>query len=464
MDFFHWNIEGWFTSEQFELYSEVVKKIKTDSHIVEIGAWKGRSTTALAVLIKNSGKNIKFDVIDTFKGSSEHQNLPCIVNDTLYQEYLNNIEPVKNIVNTIVGDSSHVASFYKDESLDFVFIDGDHSFDGVTKDILAWLPKIKPGGTIAGDDFGEAFPEVMQAVSQNIEDLKVCNTVWVYNKPESNREVKVLGDKYYRPNYNFQQSVQKAYIITLDVKDDNIINQTKRCIESCKAVGMDYEIFEGFDGTDNVQIKTPEHLKSKDYISWVKVTDTGLTVREIGCALSHIALWAHCITIDEPIVILEHDACMLKKYTHIPSINTVDYLGNHAIASELVEVASLDSISDVPNYLKEKNFHTTKDNLPMLSATNDNYFYLMGAHAYARDPFVARKLLSKVIINGLCNPNDTMISARDFSICCSGLYAMQGPEAAKVSSIMPAIHEKSDFIDKKFRQRKETFIIPSFTQ
>lgn len=56
-----------------------------------------------------------------------------------------------------------------DESLDFVYIDGDHSFYEVTHDIDKWLPKIRSGGIISGDDYfkhkGNARIHVYQAVN-----------------------------------------------------------------------------------------------------------------------------------------------------------------------------------------------------------------------------------------------------------------------------------------------------------
>ena len=46
-------------------------------------------------------------------------------------------------------------------SLDFVYIDGDHTYAGVKADILAWRPKLKPGAVIGGDDFD--LPDVIRA-------------------------------------------------------------------------------------------------------------------------------------------------------------------------------------------------------------------------------------------------------------------------------------------------------------
>ena len=54
----------------------------------------------------------------------------------------------------IMADSVEAASQIKDKSLDFVFIDGDHSYEGVRRDIRAWMPKVKPGGWLMGHDYG----------------------------------------------------------------------------------------------------------------------------------------------------------------------------------------------------------------------------------------------------------------------------------------------------------------------
>lgn len=42
----------------------------------------------------------------------------------------------------------------KDESLDFCYIDALHDFDSVIQDIIAWVPKVRMGGVVAGHDFG----------------------------------------------------------------------------------------------------------------------------------------------------------------------------------------------------------------------------------------------------------------------------------------------------------------------
>jgi len=41
-----------------------------------------------------------------------------------------------------------------DESLDFVYIDGNHTFDFITQDLQFWFPKIRKGGILSGHDYG----------------------------------------------------------------------------------------------------------------------------------------------------------------------------------------------------------------------------------------------------------------------------------------------------------------------
>lgn len=53
----------------------------------------------------------------------------------------------------IKGFSVDVARSLPDASVDFVYIDGHHSFQAATNDIAEWLPKIRTGGIISGHDY-----------------------------------------------------------------------------------------------------------------------------------------------------------------------------------------------------------------------------------------------------------------------------------------------------------------------
>jgi hypothetical protein len=141
MEHFYQNIgEDWFSYPQ--LYKRIVDNSQDGSHVVEVGSWKGRSAAFMSVEIINSNKKIKFDCVDTWKGSIEHETYDVITEEKLYDVFLSNIEPVKHIINPIRMTSIEASKLYKDNSLDFVFIDASHEYEDVKADILSWLPKI----------------------------------------------------------------------------------------------------------------------------------------------------------------------------------------------------------------------------------------------------------------------------------------------------------------------------------
>lgn len=74
-------------------------------------------------------------------------------------------------------------------ALDFCYIDGDHGYTAVTNDIAATWPKIKPGGLLGGHDFFDAFPELIEAVTEftvlNNLQLNVWTPDWWVIKPNT---------------------------------------------------------------------------------------------------------------------------------------------------------------------------------------------------------------------------------------------------------------------------------------
>jgi len=180
MEHFYKNIQGWFTFPQ--LYSQIANHYPDGSHLVEIGVWKGKSAAYMAVELNNLGKNnTKFDCIDTWLGSEEHidENSttfePNLIKDKdwLYKHFIENVEPVKNIINPIRKSSLEAVKLYENESLDFIFIDAAHDYYNVLEDIKAWYPKVKSyTGVISGHDYSWG-PEVKRAVHDFFDPLNL---------------------------------------------------------------------------------------------------------------------------------------------------------------------------------------------------------------------------------------------------------------------------------------------------
>jgi hypothetical protein len=170
MKHFYENIPGWFDfSAVYKRAVFMAPNLPNQSHFIEIGSFLGRSCAYMAVEILNSGKAIKFDVVDRFV--AEEPLVANLENKKLHQsfkdDFLRNIEPVIEHVNVLEMLSTEAAQMYRDESLDFVFIDANHNYDFVRADISAWLPKLRKDGIIAGHDYNSSiWPDVTKAVHE----------------------------------------------------------------------------------------------------------------------------------------------------------------------------------------------------------------------------------------------------------------------------------------------------------
>ena len=102
MEHFYKDIYGFSGVDLFALYKKMVDRFDSGSHFVEVGAFLGRSAIFMAVEIINSGKNIKFDCVDHWEGSEEHNDNDEVNLETLYEDFLENIKPVEGIINLIV--------------------------------------------------------------------------------------------------------------------------------------------------------------------------------------------------------------------------------------------------------------------------------------------------------------------------------------------------------------------------
>ena len=183
MDHFYDKIEGWFSEDDKRSYDRAVYKYNSGDIFVEVGSFKGRSSVAMAVNIINSEKDIKFYCVDTWLGSIEHQYGQGsadkdVIDNNLKNIFDKNIEPVKNTIVPIQKSSVIAANDFEDGSLSFVFIDASHDYNDVKKDLEAWYPKLKKGGTLAGHDW--AWPDVSRAVLEFADNkrLHAQNNIW----------------------------------------------------------------------------------------------------------------------------------------------------------------------------------------------------------------------------------------------------------------------------------------------
>jgi len=177
------------------LYADMVNKFDSGSVFVEIGAYLGKSTCFLAEKIIASGKDIELNVIDNWIGHPLDVNLAKEIDrfGDIFIIFNDNMKKagVFDRLNIIRGDSADSADLFKDNSIDFVFIDAAHDYESVKRDVNAWLPKVKTTGVLAGHDYVKVGRPTTSKVRVVVDEMfgskiKVVENIWVHYK---NKEI-----------------------------------------------------------------------------------------------------------------------------------------------------------------------------------------------------------------------------------------------------------------------------------
>ena len=224
--------------------------------------------------------------------------------------------------------------------------------------------------------------------------------------------------------YNhFNMEVEGTYIISIQ---GNEVSQklTHQCYESCQKIGQpNVNIFPAFDATDSpvkIQdhdlgkpigelgtIKVPKFLQGQAFINFLRLRRSDLLMTQIACFLSHYSLWCMCLDKDKPIVILEHDAIMVKPYLRHSYLNNIVYLGG----CEQV-AGTLHATDTIPPHASD---HKGLDR------------FICRAHAYAIDPPMAKNLVAYSIHHGIITTADAIMRCDMFGIVQDGVYAYDNP-------------------------------------
>tara|TARA_X000000368_G_scaffold21682_1_gene16863 strand:- start:1007 stop:1735 length:729 start_codon:yes stop_codon:yes gene_type:complete len=224
--------------------------------------------------------------------------------------------------------------------------------------------------------------------------------------------------------YNqLEMSVEGTYIISIE--GNKVSEQlTQQCLASCEKVGQpNVNVFPAFDATGSkvkVQnhdlgkpigelgtIKVPEFLEGQAFLNFLRLKRCDLLMTQIACFLSHYSLWCMCLDKDRPIVILEHDAVMVKPFLRHNYLNNIVYLGG----SEQI-AGSLRSKDTIP---------------PHASDEQGLDRFICRAHAYSIDPIMAKNLVSYAINHGIITTADAMMRYDMFGIVQNGVYAYDNP-------------------------------------
>ena len=159
----------------------LASKMPPNGLAVEIGSFKGKSTSFLASGMTSGGK---LACIDSWGNDA----MPYDPKESSFQDFQTNTRAYRNAIECHQGISADISISWK-RPIDLLFIDGDHSYGGCSSDIKSWVHFVRKGGWIAFHDSGESG--VSKALSEHLPN-------WVVRYPtyaDSIFAFKKLGDR-----------------------------------------------------------------------------------------------------------------------------------------------------------------------------------------------------------------------------------------------------------------------------
>lgn len=117
-----------------------------------VGAEVGVERGLYSEVLCKANPTLKLFAIDAWTAYGEYRDHVTQEKlDSIYDEAKKRLQPYH--CRLVKGFSTNVVRDFSDNSLDFVYIDGNHEFKHVVEDIAVWSKKVRPGGIVAGHDY-----------------------------------------------------------------------------------------------------------------------------------------------------------------------------------------------------------------------------------------------------------------------------------------------------------------------
>lgn len=180
-----------------DVYDQFIRLLNPHDTFVEVGTFCGASIIHLARQSQIADLPLTIVAVDNFEWvPSESDHAFTIEKYTVYPlaldalvhhsplgafRHFQEITKTDHLIRTLISDSVTAAEHFPDASIAIAFIDAGHDYVDVLRDITAWLPKIKPGGILAGHDIDGI------GVSRAVADLlgnriSIVGRCWLHQK------------------------------------------------------------------------------------------------------------------------------------------------------------------------------------------------------------------------------------------------------------------------------------------
>lgn len=168
----------------------VIKSLESDSLVgCELGVSFGIN---LIYTLDNIDKITKVYAVDPYQTYDDRVAGGEIVStetiERVHDCFLVNSQPYRDKIQLIRKTSDQAHLDIPDDSLDYIFIDGDHNYAQTLRDIRNYYPKVKSGGIFAGHDIHlqdvtRALTEFILEIGLDLDKLRLCDhQTWYWVK------------------------------------------------------------------------------------------------------------------------------------------------------------------------------------------------------------------------------------------------------------------------------------------
>lgn len=177
--------DGLYYKPMSNTHKTVLKNLILENNIkvmVEVGVCRGALCRSL---LGNCHKQIKeYWAVDPWKDMGKGHGKSSRYDDERWETlYLRNCERMIKYpqLHIVRSKSLNAVNMFPDHYFDLVYLDGNHNYIEIKKDIILWLPKVKKGGILAGHDYYKKTEGVYKAVQESFgtDFTEKEDTVWI---------------------------------------------------------------------------------------------------------------------------------------------------------------------------------------------------------------------------------------------------------------------------------------------
>jgi predicted O-methyltransferase YrrM len=157
-------IEGFFSEDEGRWYARFARGLRGGT-FVEIGSWKGRSTSFIGPICNAHGTRLV--CVDHWSGSNDtlaHRYASALAVEDVEQTFRANMRALGIEVEVLAESSADAALRFEPGTVGRVFLDGSHDGPSVRQDLELWSARLTTDGLLGGHDYDHKHPDLCAAV------------------------------------------------------------------------------------------------------------------------------------------------------------------------------------------------------------------------------------------------------------------------------------------------------------